>query len=70
MKGIFDKLKLFWTEQHATIQSTVAQQQLSLKHSVNVPPFAAVLQQVHGYALERTLEELKKLPARGCPPSC
>jgi len=23
---------------------------------------------VHGYALERTLEELKKLPARGCPP--
>ena len=29
LKGIFDKLKLFWSEQHASIQSTVAQQQLS-----------------------------------------
>ena len=65
LKGVFDKLKLFWAEQHASIQSTVAQQQLRPKHSVNVPLFAAVLKQVHGYALERILKELKKLPAKG-----
>jgi hypothetical protein len=35
---------------------------------VNVPLFAAVLKQVHGYALQRILEEAKKLPARLGPP--
>ena len=70
LKGVFDRLKLFWTEQHASIQSTVAQQQLRPKHSVNVPLFAAILKQVHGYALERILKELKKLPARGPLPMC
>ena len=70
LKGVFDKLKLFWTEQHASIQSTVAQQQLSTKHSVNVPLFAAVLEQVHSYVLRRILKELKKLPAEGPLPLC
>ena len=69
LRGVFNKLKLFWTAQHATIQSTVAQQQLRPKHSVNIPLFAAVLKQVHGYALQKILEEHTKLPARGPPPS-
>jgi hypothetical protein len=69
LKGVFDKLKLFWAEQHASIQSTVAQQQLRPKHSVNVPLFAAVLKQVHSCALERILKELKKLPDKKPPPS-
>lgn len=63
-------MKLFWSEQHASIQSTVAQQQLRPKHSVNVPLFAAILKQVHGYALLRILEELKKIPTRGPLPMC
>ena len=63
LKGVFDKLHLFWTDQHATIQSTVAKQQKAPKHSANVPLFAAILKQVHGYALERILKELKRLPA-------
>ena len=69
LKGVFDKLKLFWAEQHASIQSTTAQQQLRPKHSVNVPLFAAVLKQVHSCALERILKELKKLPDTKPPPS-
>ena len=65
LRRVFDSLKLFWTDQHATIQSIVAKQQLAPKHNVNVPLFAAVLKQVHGYALQRILEEHAKLPARG-----
>jgi hypothetical protein len=34
---VFSKFKLFWTDQHATIQDKIAQQQLSPKHSVNIP---------------------------------
>jgi hypothetical protein len=58
-------MKLFWSEQYASIQSTVAQQQLLTKHSVNVPLFAPVLKQVHGCTLVRSIEEFKKLPAKG-----
>ena len=38
---------------------------------MNIPLFAAILKQVHGYALRKILEELKKLPARlvGPPPA-
>ena len=70
LKGVFDKMKLFWTEEHASIQSTMAEQQLRPRHSVNVPLFAAVLKQVHGYVLESILKELKKLPAKGPLPMC
>jgi hypothetical protein len=57
---VFDKLKLFWTAQHADIQSTIAQQQNAPKHSLNIPLFAALLKQVHGCALQRILEEPQK----------
>jgi hypothetical protein len=69
LKGVFDKLKLFWAEQYASIQSTVAQQQLRPRHSVNVPLFTAILKQVHSCVLERILKELKKLPDKKPPPS-
>jgi hypothetical protein len=36
---------------------------------MNIPLFAAVLKQVHGYALQRIVVEHAKLPARGSPPS-
>jgi hypothetical protein len=68
LRGVFERLKLFWTAQQSSIQSTVAQQQLRPKHSVNIPLFAAVLQHVHAYALQKILQEQRKLPARGGPP--
>ena len=71
LRGVFNRLKLFWTAQHESIESTVAQQQLRPKHSVNIPFFAAVLKYIHGYALQKILQERRKLPARGSPPpSC
>jgi len=64
-------MKLFWTDQHASIQSTIAQQQLKPRHTVNIPLFAVVLQHIHGYALQKILQEHAKLPARGPPiPGC
>jgi hypothetical protein len=71
LRRVFDSLKLFWTDQYTIIQSTIADQQLRPKHSINIPLFAAVLKQVHGYALQRILVEHTKLPARlvGPPPA-
>jgi hypothetical protein len=71
LRGVFLKMKLFWTAQYQAIQTTTAQQQLRPKHSINIPLFAAVLQHVHGYALQKILQEHAKLPAtRPPPPSC
>jgi hypothetical protein len=69
LRGVFNRLKLFWTAQQSTIQSTVAQQQLRPKHSVNIPLFTAVLQHVHTYALQKILQERAKLHAKGSRPS-
>ena len=68
LRGVFNNLKLFWKAQHASIESTVAQQQLRPRHSVNTPLFAAILQHIHAYALQKILQEERKLPARGGPP--
>jgi hypothetical protein len=48
---------------------TITKQQNAPKHNMNVPLFAAILKQVHGYALQRILVEHAKLPARGAPPA-
>jgi hypothetical protein len=68
LSGVFERLKLFWTAQQPSIPSTVAQQQLRPKHGVNIPLFAAVLQHIHTYALQKILQEQRKLPARDGPP--
>jgi hypothetical protein len=68
LSGVSERLKLFWTAQQSSIQSTVAQQHLRPKHSVNIPLFAAVLQHIHTYALQKILQEQRKLPARDSPP--
>ena len=65
---MFNRLKLFWDAQHSTIESTVAQQQLRPRHSVNIPLFAAILQYVHAYTLQLILKEKAKLPAQGRAP--
>ena len=69
LRGVFNRLKHFWTAQQASIESTVAQQQLRPKHSLNIPLFAAVLQHVHTYALQKILQEQVKVPAKGAPKS-
>ena len=68
-KAVFDQLQLFWAAQHTSIKTAIAQQQLRLPHSVNVPLLAAIREQVHGYTLKRILQEQSRLPAKGQPPS-
>jgi len=73
LKEVFSKLKLFWTNQHQKIQTALVQQQNKPRHSTNIPLFSAILQQVHGYALQKLLAEYAKLPTRlvgASPTSC
>ena len=67
LRGVFVRLQHFWEAQHTTFKTTAAQQKLRPKNSVNIPLFAAVLQQVHGFALDKILLEKAKLPATGPP---
>ena len=53
LRGVFSRLKNFWNAQYATLQSELAQQQIRPKHSINIPLFTAILQKVHGYALQK-----------------
>jgi MULE transposase domain len=69
LRTVFNRMKLFWIHQQTKIQSTIAQQKLRPKHSTNIPLFAAIQQYIHGYALQKILEELAKLPAKGVCPS-
>ena len=43
LRGVFNKLLLFWAGQHSGIQAAVAQQQLRPRHSTNTPLFAVIL---------------------------
>ena len=68
LRTVFERLQLFWDAQHSSFVSTAAQQKLRPKHTVNIPLFAAVLQHVHSFALEKILYEQAKLPAPGFGP--
>ena len=67
LRGGFVHMQHFWDAQHSAFTTTVAQQQLRPKISLNIPLFAAVLQHVHGYALQRILQEHAKSPPSGRP---
>jgi len=67
LRTVFERLQHFWDDQYSSFKSTIAQQKLRTKHQINIPLFAAVLQHVHSFALEKILQEYTKLPARGPP---
>jgi len=68
LRTVYERLQHFWDGQHSSFKSTLAQQKLRLKHQLNIPLFAAVLQQVHSFALQKILQEQAKLPANNRPP--
>ena len=71
LRGVFTRLQLFWESQDQAVTAATAQQKLRPKTRVNIPLFAAVIQQVHGFVLEKILVEYAKLPAVGPPtPGC
>jgi hypothetical protein len=69
LRGVFVRLELFWKAQLDSIITIVGQQKLRPKSHTNIPLFAALISQVHGFALEIILVENRKLPATGPPPS-
>jgi hypothetical protein len=58
LKKVYDRLSLFWTNQHSTIVDSAAQQQLRPRHSVRIPLFAVVKQHVHAFALQKIVVEM------------
>ena len=69
LRGVFLKLQLFWTDQHANLQSASALQQGKPRHTTLIPIFGAVLEYIHTFALQKILQEQSRLPARGQAPS-
>ncbi|RFU27819.1 hypothetical protein B7463_g8517, partial [Scytalidium lignicola] len=69
LNGVFDRLELFWSAQQRGITEAVAQDQLRPKHNVNLPRFAELIGQIHGYALQKLHFEVSKLPKHGAPTS-
>jgi hypothetical protein len=68
LKGVFDRLLLFWDAQQQSIATSYAQQLLRPRHNTNTPVLAALVGQVYAYALQKLLIELAKLPAEKKPP--
>jgi len=68
LRTVFQRLQHFWTAQHESFKSALAQQKLRPKRQLNTPLFAAVLQHVHSFALQKVLQEYGKLPTKGPPP--
>jgi hypothetical protein len=66
--GVFERVQQFWEAQHSSFKSTAAQQQIRRKHQLNIPLFAALLQHIHSFALQKILQENSKLPANLVPP--
>jgi hypothetical protein len=62
LKGVFERLLLFWVAQQDSIQSTQAMQQNKPRHRTNPSFFLCVKSWVHDYALNIVVDELSKLP--------
>jgi hypothetical protein len=65
--GVYQKLCLFWEAQHHNLLDTVARQANTPRHDHNIPLFAGVVRFVHGFALEKALREVGKLPRNASP---
>ncbi|RFU33504.1 hypothetical protein B7463_g2770, partial [Scytalidium lignicola] len=65
LNNVFDKLLLYWIAQQKGISTIIAQEQLRIKHHINIPLFATVIGQVYNYALQKILVEQAKIPKTG-----
>jgi hypothetical protein len=61
LKGVFDRLQLFWPNQHRNIHDAAAQEQNKIKHRLNKPYFHLVQGLVYDKALILILRECVKL---------
>jgi hypothetical protein len=61
LKGVFDRLVLFWPNQHQGIQDSIAQEQNEVKHRLNKVYFHLIQSLVCNQALFLILVERAKL---------
>jgi predicted transcriptional regulator len=61
LKGVFDRLVLFWPDQHRKIYHSIATEQNKVKHKLNKPYFHIVQSLVHDQALFLIVVECAKL---------
>ena len=55
---------VFWVAQQAGIQKALAKEKLQPKHNTNTPLFAALVGQVHDYALRKLFRSLFNIMPR------
>ncbi|KAI0999136.1 hypothetical protein K3495_g9056 [Podosphaera aphanis] len=62
LKGVYNKLLLFWATQKLSIADTEAQDQQKPRHNKSHPILSKLIGRIHNYALQKLVLEIRKLP--------
>ncbi|KAI1001618.1 hypothetical protein K3495_g6584 [Podosphaera aphanis] len=62
LKGVYDKLLLFWATQKSSIADTEAQDQQKPRHNTSHPILSKLIGRIHNYALQKLVLEIRKMP--------
>lgn len=66
LKGVYDKIVLYWTAQHSDYITNLALSRTRTSHQCQTPIFSALIGKIHSYALHKVSDQLNKL-ARPLP---
>lgn len=66
-KAFFEAVCIFWKDQHRLIREAIDQEKVLPKHAYRTAFFGDVINFVHGYALQKIVDEKGKIPLRGPP---
>ncbi|KAI1007493.1 hypothetical protein K3495_g746 [Podosphaera aphanis] len=61
LKGVYDKLVLFWAAQKSSIADTEAQEQQKPRHNTIHPILSKFIGRIHNYALQKLVLEIRKM---------
>ncbi|KAI1005201.1 hypothetical protein K3495_g3010 [Podosphaera aphanis] len=62
LKGVYDKLLLFWAAQKSSIADTEAHDQQKPRHNTSHPILSNLIGRIHNYALQKLFLEIRKMP--------
>lgn len=61
LKGVYDKIVLYWTAQHSDYITNLALSRTRTPHQFQTPIFSALIGKIHPYALHKVSDQLNKL---------
>lgn len=61
LKGVYDKIVLYWTAQHSDYNTNLALSRTRTPHQFQTPIFSALIGKIHPYALHKVSDQLNKL---------